>query len=260
VWLVLSAPTDESALWACQALKAGGLTPLEHVTPGRLGQGLRWEQRLGVDGAGVDIQLSDGLTITGDTVRGVLNRLVSVPFETLRHAHPADRDYAAQELTAFFVSWLYCLPCPVLNRPTPQGLSGAWRHLSEWIWMAARAGLPTPPYRHGSRDPLADDRDPLAHDDIQHWRRANFPAPVHMRTVFVLEGEVVGDPVATTLGGACRELAALAGAELLEIDLVLDSGRAWTFAGATVLPDLRLGGDALLDVLAAALTRSPGRR
>jgi hypothetical protein len=83
----------------------------------------------------------------------VLNRLVSVPDEMLRPAHPQDRDYVTQELTAFFLSWLYSLPPPVLNRPAPHGLCGSWRHRSQWVWLAARAGLPTPSYRQTSFDP-----------------------------------------------------------------------------------------------------------
>jgi hypothetical protein len=62
---------------------------------------------------------------------------------------------ARQELTAFFLSWLYALALPVINRPTPQGLAGQRRQRSEWLWLAAHAGLPMPRYRQTSQDSTA---------------------------------------------------------------------------------------------------------
>jgi hypothetical protein len=111
-----------------------------------LAQSQRWEHR-GAKGVTIDITQADGRRLHNDTIRGVLNRLVSVPYAPLLLAHPADREYASQEHTAFFVSRLYALSLPVINRPTPQGLAGQWRHRSEWLWLAAHAGLPTPRYQ-----------------------------------------------------------------------------------------------------------------
>ena len=139
MWLVLCASTDVSALWAAQGLNARGLEPLEVVSAEMLAQSQRWEHRVGAKGVTIDITQADGRRLRSDTVRGVLNRLVSVPYAPLLLAHPADRDYASQELTAFFLSWLYALSLPVINRPTPQGLAGQWRHRSEWLWLAAQA-------------------------------------------------------------------------------------------------------------------------
>lgn len=53
---------------------------------------------------------------------------------------------------------------------------------------------------------------------------------------------------------SCLRLAQLAETRLLGIELVSDtSSNSWTFAGATPMPDLRIGGEALLDALAAEL-------
>ena len=244
MWLVLCPRTDSSALWAYQGLAARGLAPLELVSAEALACALHWEHRVGPGGATVAITLADGRTIRAEMVRGVLNRLVTVPPEHLLLAAPSDREYAAQELNAFYMSWLHALPAPVLNRPTAQGLSGAWRHMSEWAWLAARAGLPAAPYRQSSRDPLPEGGTTglLAPD-----------APV--RTVVVVGGRTCGAAPAGVLEG-CRRLAALAGTPLLGVELGQGAAGPWTFAGATPLPDLRAGGEALLDALYATMTGS----
>jgi hypothetical protein len=239
MWLVLCASSDVSALWAYQGLKARGLTPLELVSAEMLAYSLRWEQRLGSDGSSLEITLADGRTISDVTTRGVLNRLMSVPPEHLLAAHPNDRDYATQELTAFYMSWLYALPQPVLNRPAPQGLSGQWRHVSEWVWLASKAGLPTSEYRQSSHD----------HLDEMGVERRLVPVGTPVNVVIVVAGHVVGAPAPTDILRGCQRLAELAGTELLGIEFAPGSAGDWTFAGATPVPDLRLGGQPLLDVL-----------
>src|SRR5262245_62015135 len=248
MWLILSAATDRPALWACQGLRARGLEPLEWVSLEMLAGVQRWEHRLGAEGVDIEITLANGRCICTAALRGVLNRLVSVPDEMWRPAHPQDRDYVIQELTAFFLSWLSALPPPVLNRPTPQGLCGAWRHPSEWVWLAAQAGLPTPPYRQTSRDLEVE----------QHWQGHLFPPDTPVQTVFVVAGQTVGPPAPAPILHGCRRLAELADTELLGIELVVGPTGAWTFASASPWPDLHRGGDALLDTLAAVLAHPQG--
>jgi hypothetical protein len=83
------------------------------------------------------------------------------------------------------------------------------------------------------------------------------PPDVPVRTVFVVVGRVVGpDDMPDPIGEGCRRLAGLAGTELLAFDF---AGADWTFAGATLWPDLSVGGQALLRALAAALQGEGGR-
>jgi hypothetical protein len=205
MYLVLGSSDDPSVPWVVHGLQARGLAPLEWVSAEMLAHAPRWEHGLGTAGTHLTVTLADGRTIHSDAVRGVINRLVSVPTEGLHAAHPLDRNYAAQELAAFFLSWLHALPSPVINQPTPQGLSGAWRHASEWVWLAAQAGLPTPRYRLSSQDPP----DPGAWDG----RLAPPDAPVE--TVFVLADHVIGAPLAPALQEGCRRLARLTHTALL---------------------------------------------
>ncbi len=249
MWLVLCQPTDFAALWAYRGLQRRGLVPLELVSDELLAYSLHWEHRLGSQGVRTVIGLADGRTVEGERVHGAVNRLTGVPTAHLGRAGSRDRDYAAQELHALVLSCLAALPGPVLNRPRPQGLSGAWRHTSEWVWLAARAGLPTPTYRQGS----ADEGDPLAEQRL-------VPAGTPVVHTIVVAGQVFGPGLPAAIRAGCRRLAELAALDLLGIEFAVDGSGAWIFAGATPLPDLRLGGAPLLDVLAAALRTGRGVR
>jgi hypothetical protein len=245
MWLILCSAQDVSALWAYQALRARGLQPLELVTAEMLSYRARWDHRVGVSGASISITLADGRVITNDSVRGTLNRLTHVSLQHL--ARTPDYDYVTQEYAAFFMSWLYALRQPVLNRADAQGLCGAWRHISEWVSLAARAGLPTPAYRQTSRDQM---------DEALQMRRL-FPLGTPTTSAIVVGGKVVGPPLPPEIRAACLRLANLSQTPLLGIEFVT-SRNSWTFAGATPMPDLRLGREPLIDALAAELYQAGG--
>src|SRR6476619_5535074 len=145
MWLVLCMPDDLAALWVALGLYARGLQTLQVVPAEALASNQRLEHRL-VDGrASVKITLADGRVIDRATVRGTLSLLQLVPGAHLL-TNSKDRQYAEQELYALYLSWLHSLPGEMLNRPTPLGLCGEWRHPSEWVWLANQAGLETEPY------------------------------------------------------------------------------------------------------------------
>ncbi len=242
MWLILCSSNDLSALWAYEGLKIRGLAPLELVRAEVLPY-VRWEHRLGADGVRINMTLPDGRRIRNEDVRGVLNRLSYVPFESLLLIHPSDREYVIQELNAFFLSWLDSLPQPMLNRPTPQGLSGQCRHVSEWVWLASEAGLPTFNYKQSSCDLTLE---------ISVNAKV-FPIGTPMSTIIVVDGHVIGAPAPPYIQNGCRRLAELSNTELLGVEFSTSTADAWTFASATTFPDLRLGGQALLNVLISVL-------
>jgi hypothetical protein len=61
---------------------------------------------------------------------------------------------------------------------------------------------------------------------------------------------VFGDEVPEAVREKCRRLAAICATPLLGIDLFSAPADAWTFAAATPMPDLQLGGEPLLQKLA----------
>ncbi|HEV2753193.1 MAG TPA: hypothetical protein VGV36_05080, partial [Solirubrobacteraceae bacterium] len=118
--LVLHDPLDASAAWVAGGLRARGLE-VEAVSSRDLLRARRWHHRVDSDGATVEITLADGRVVRSAQLRGVVNRLTTVP-PLEAPVVPADREYAEQERQALWLSWLEALPGPVLNRPTPQGL------------------------------------------------------------------------------------------------------------------------------------------
>jgi hypothetical protein len=67
-------------------------------------------------------------------------------------------------------------------------------------------------------------------------------------------GRIVAHPaVPRGLDDACRKLARAAGVELLGLDFAPGADGRWRFTGASVMPDLMRGGEAVADALAQAL-------
>ena len=69
----------------------------------------------------VEITLADGRIVDRDAVRGVLNRMWTVPTQGFAGLSAADHTYAARELHAAMWSSLAALPAPVLNPPVVVG-------------------------------------------------------------------------------------------------------------------------------------------
>ncbi len=80
-------------------------------------------------------------------ITGVLTRLPAVTERELPMIDPADRAYAAAEMTAFLSYWLTALPCPVLNRPTASTLCGPGWRTERWLLAAHRLGIAGQPRR-----------------------------------------------------------------------------------------------------------------
>ena len=239
--IVLCDETDASALWATAALQQRGLSPMV-LTDSTLAAMRGWRHTIGADGARISLQLPDGRTLEGGDMSGVLNRLTFLPRAWTRAVSGSDRDYALQEMLAFYVSWLHVLRAPKLNPPTPQGLCGNMRHASAWAVLAIRAGLPVLPYRQSCGD------DPAA-----AWRGS---ALAGIQTVFVVANEVVGPAEIVELHQeSCLRLAETAGSPLLGIDFARDPDDGWRMTTASVVPNLTSGGEALADALAEALVR-----
>jgi hypothetical protein len=238
MFLVLSSSNDYVALWACEGLKRLGIAPLELVTSEDLAYTRFWEHRVGAAGASIRLSLPDGREIRSSRISGVLNRLLSAPQDLVNWARPNDRDYATQELSSFYLSWLYTLEGSVINRPTPQGFCGRWRHTSEWAMLAQRAGLPLPPYKQ------------TAQDAPESGYRSLAPSSVPVQSVIVLRGEIFGPILPEQTRMACRRFAELAGTEMLGLDVFRASDGIWNFAAATPYPDLTIGATPLLEHLA----------
>ncbi|SRR5260221_5034669 len=219
------------------------MEPVELVTSDDLAHA-RWVQRVGDGGERADVALRDGRVLRSDSVRGTLNRLIYPPAGDLLLIQPSDRSYVFSELMAIFTSWLVTLAGPVLNPPSPECLCGRVRSLAEWFWLAGRVGLSTPRTRVSSVDPSAQPSLYVRMPD----------SPGDLTTLLVVGDSIVGPEAPAMIADGCRRLAALARTPLLGLEF----SRTWNLAGVTALPDLSLGGDALLDALAASLRDGSG--
>lgn len=94
------------------------------------------------------VAMASGQKIVTTAIQGVITRLTWVYEHDVAHIVPRDRAYVAAEMNAFLLSWLTELPCPVLNRPTPTGLSGPWWRHEKWKHEASRAGFSLAPTDH----------------------------------------------------------------------------------------------------------------
>ncbi len=244
MWIIFCSSSDHSALWAFEGLGRRGLAPLELVTTESLGVARFWEHRVGAGGAHLKIGLQDGRTLCSSRISGVLNRVAAPCNALLQHAVETDREYAASEMQAFYLSWLNAVAGTVVNRPTPQGLCGTWRHVSEWAMIAHRCGFKVPRYRQTDLDPMERGYASLA------------PVGSRVSNLVVLSGAgVYGARVPQHIEECCQALARHEKNGMLGVDVYQDTTGEWLFAGATPTPWLPPGGEPLLDGLRTLLTK-----
>lgn len=239
--LILTADGDPDTVWLTRGLTQAGLDTVA-VTAGELAAARDVRHVVSAEGAWFSMQLPDGRRLDSRSIEGTVNRLQYVLPAQIASADGEERSYAEQEFSAFMLSILACLPEPVLNAPSPQGLCGAVKHPSELVWLAGQAGLPTMPYVFEAR---------ASNDPTMGWE------PVVPRDTPAVTVYVVGDAVVGTLPPGlrhgCKVLAGVLGQPLLGIDfLPMPAGRM-VFVGASPCPPLAPGGEPLVDALALAL-------
>jgi len=212
-FVVIASRTDVAA--AHFAAGAGSLVRM--MTPADLSQP-GWSLHL--PGTGPSTAVIAGEPVASSTIAGVLTRLPVVTEHDLPHIIAADRGYVAAEMTAFLLAWLTSLPCPLVNRPPAQCLSGPhWRE-AQWIRAANRLGIPAVPAMLGTR------RTTRVRDDGGDGTTG----------VVVIGRQHVGtaDPV---LVAHAHALADAAGVELLSVRFD-GEGPSARFVAASMWPDL----------------------
>lgn len=239
--LVICDEADRSAFWAADVLKRHGLSPIL-ITGADLANVESWRHTVGRTGADCEIRFANGWCFHTSETKGVLNRLACVPWQWQRRVGGDDRDYALQEMNAFYLSWLYTLRGPIFNKPTPQGLCGNMRHPSAWTALGGRVGLPVRPFRQSS-----EDNAPTV------WWGAD--SSLSGNLVYVVGSRVIGPQfLVGSYREACLRLAAAAGIGLLGIDFESDGEGSWRMCGASVAPNLIHGGEELAAALVGEFT------
>ena len=175
-------------------------------------------------------------------ITGVVTLLPCVFEQELMNIVPSDRAYVAAEMTAFLLSWLSSLRCPVMNRPTPTCLSGTYWQQDRWISAAAGLGIPIHPVRR--RAALTD--------------VTGIAQQSELRSVAVtVVGEQCFGEADETLASWTRQLAELAGVTMLTVHFSGPERGAY-FMRADLRPDLATTGveEAILTHLEAQVSLS----
>jgi hypothetical protein len=198
--LVARQGTDSAALLTCEDLSVPGW---RHYFAAR----------------GVSVAVIGGREVAIEEITGVVSCLPSVSEPELLHIVPADRAYVAAEMTAFLLSWLSALSCPVVNKPSPTCLSGPYWRPEQWAYYAAQVGMRV----HAVQRRIA-------------FARESIPAPQEGTTVTVVGERCIGQADDTIMTAAVR-LARVADVEMLAVRFSGPEPGA-TFLGADPQPDL----------------------
>jgi len=214
----------------------------------------RFTHRVGPDGVEAELRCARGRRFDAASLRGVACRIEQALPPQFATAAEADREYAAIESQALLLSWLAGLPCPVLNRPSPRGLSGPGLAPLEWLPLAAAHGLRSRATRLPSGDgPPAPGWEPVeGHPGL--WGEP-VPGPAEWLLV-VGERVALGEPGAEGESGYVA-LARGAGCQLLGVQVSPPNGGRGerTFLGATARPALGPAGAAAVAELIAGASR-----
>lgn len=202
------------------------LTPLDLSKSG-------WSYRVGnIDSS---TAVAGGIKISVRDIKGVIVRLPWILEDYLDYIIPQDRAYIATEMSAFLMSWLTALKCPVLNRPTPSSLLGPDWCNEKWVYTASQLGIPV----YSSRK-LADFTavDP-ARENLQSENKSD-------DIVVTLIGKRCFGAMNRTMAEDALALANAAGVEFMEVRFCCTD---YTFKGVSLLSETITDevADALID-------------
>jgi hypothetical protein len=262
-FLILSHIGDETALRVYAALRARhGAEHVKHVSAEEIVLAPYWAHREEDSLVTTEVRLSDGTSLDSANIGVVFNRLLALTLPQFAFAKAADRDYAIQEMNALCLSWLAGLPRPVINTPTPMGLSAPALSHAEWLFLAGKAELPVQGY-HFTTDPRWR-REKMY---VPHRWRLDNPGyaferisapPMSRQPTFYLEplleqqesvivagNNVIGD-LSGRYGEQIKYLAKIAGCDLLQVMFgyprASKSGHApdanWTVCGVNPFPHI----------------------
>src|SRR5208337_3320813 len=199
---------DASSHWLSQALRNRDVRGVEMLSADELPYALRWKHFLNSQSVSVEFELNGGRVYRSSQIDGVINRIDHVDPQVWHRSTHGDREYVLQELSAFYSSWLFALPCPVYNPPDPLCLSGKFRTQAEWTVLAGKAGLPAAAFHTNSNRGEVRDFGGSARGE----------QGAGLLSLLAFREKVFGPPVGSALREGCAKLAFLSGCPLLGID------------------------------------------
>ena len=255
--VILCHPDDVAALWLSETLQQLGVDGVELVAVEQLVFSRRIVYHLSGDGDSGRIELADGRVLRPETISGLVNRIQYLPTQHFANADPADRNYAAAELSAFVLAWINGVGGRVINPALPFALGGGGFQMPTLVQLASMAGLPTVPWRAST----ADVGPPEGGHHVGPSEAGHYFGPpeggpyISTHAGIVFDGRLFGPLLPRGLQDACRQLAVLLGVPLLQVMLHQSPGLGWRFVNATGSVDFRIGGKPLALAIGRALAR-----
>ena len=214
--ILMASERDEQALALARRYAGDGLRLLVPADLSR--PGWRWRSA----GPRSTVALIKAERLLPGDIDGVITRLPWVLQCDLPDIRACEQEYVASEINAFLLAWLVSLPCPLLNRPSAQCLSGPGWRPQMWVNKACELGIAARP----------------VHQNVSlHARPAAAETqPQDAVTLTVVGSTVVGKADAALKRNA-RRLAAAANVQLLSVHFD-SAGRDAMLLGASLWPDL----------------------
>lgn len=163
----------------------------------------------------------DGRRVGVGEISGVINLLPAVFPEELFFYPPEEREYQAVEFRALLTFFLSALACPVVNRPTPQALSGPCSSSIGWRYFAKRKGFAV--------STMKLDTDNVDGFFVRHRAEETFE-------ITCIGGRLI-DPSGTAADRMTMELSQRANVEYLRA-VFEDRGAGPCFVTASAVPDM----------------------
>jgi hypothetical protein len=198
--------------WAAVGHVVGRLTPRDLSVSG-------WRHHLG--GKGPALAVVERCLISTEEITGLVTRMPSVFEHDLADVVPEDRAYVSAEMTAFLLSWLLALQCPVINRPTPTCLAGPYWSPERWVKTAHDLRIPALPFQRS----------------VRVGETPRIKAPAIGTVSLTVVGKRAFGVAAPELACDAQRLAEAAGCDLLAVEFEGPESGA-RFIGAHPWPDL----------------------
>lgn len=225
MWLMICEPTDYSALWLYGELEKIGVDNITLLTPDELMFGATWELHDGYEGTSFLITLDDSKIIHSTEIKGIINRITSI---TIGDEHN-DARYIDDEWNAFFLCWLSCLDCIILNPPQPDSIIGFWQEPAVLQNTLYKAGLKSKLFT------LGENNNP--NEESLNNNRLH---------VIALNGIVMNDSIDDSIKEGVEKLSKLIDFPLMGITFDFNESEQWCVSSINNFPYFELGKEKLI--------------
>lgn len=218
--LILCHTDDREAIWLYTQLKKRDVE-IELLSPEQLMMSEEWTQYVETESDSYTIKTKTGISIHSNEKHFLFNRTRQANAPIWHKSSETEKTYAASEMNAMVMGWLYQVQLKniLYNPPMGYSLSGAYWSKPQWTKAALSAGFE-----------VVDSNHPEPQDKL----------------ILVVDNEVVGSKVAKKTEKRAVALSSISNTPFLQIRLRAEDEN---FKDADSFPTLRTFGSPLVDLL-----------